>query len=82
MSEPDLLDLLMEQEVGPLPCPHIVSVGKDGTGWTHERNPKSAYYLEWVHSATYCRRSALPGHNRQPIPSMGWSQELQKDVPL
>lgn len=80
-DEPDLFDLLAEQENGPLPCPHVFSVGKSGNGgWEHERDPRSDYYEEWVHSDATCRRSALPGKHKQPIPRARWSRELQKDV--
>lgn len=80
---PDLFDLLDEQENGPKPCPHVYSVGAHGKyGWTHESDPKSDYYLEWVHADPACRRSAIPGHYKQPLPTMGWSRKLQKDVPL
>lgn len=82
-DEPDLLDLLTEQEQGPLPCPHVFLVGKNHNGgWVHERDPASPYFQEWVHSDPRCRRSAIPGHHKQPLPTMGWSRELQKDVPL
>ena len=79
---PDLFDLLDEIEHGPPACPHAYSAGKDGTGWTHERSPDSPYFMEWVHSDPACRRSVRPGHHKQPLPTMGWSRELQKDVPL
>lgn len=83
LDEPNLLDMLEEIEHGPMPCPHVVRVGagkKDG--WEHERNRRSPYYLEWVHSDPHCRRSARPGHSKTPLPTMGWSRELQKDVEL
>lgn len=78
----DLLDLLAEQENGPLACPHRFSAGKHGYAWEHEADPNSPYFEEWVHSDPRCRRSAFPGKNKQPFPKMGWSRELQKDVPL
>lgn len=81
-DEPDLFDLLDEQENGPPPCPHVYRVGKGGSGWAHEQDPASPYFQEWVHSDPSCRRSARPGHSRTPVPTMGWSRELQKDVPL
>lgn len=81
-DEPDLFDLLEEQERGPLPCPHVGGVGRGGSGWTHQRDPKKPYFLEWVHSDPRCRRSAFPGKFKTPLPTMGWSRELQKDVPL
>lgn len=80
--EPDLFDLLDEQENGPKPCPHRFTAGKFGSAWVHETNPHSDYYLEWVHADPRCRRSAVPGKTKQPLPTMGWSRELQKDVPL
>jgi hypothetical protein len=76
---PDLFDLLDEIENGPSPCPHLVT---KTTGWAHERDPRSDYFLEWVHADPNCRRSALPGHSKTPMSTMGWSRELQKDVPL
>lgn len=78
---PDLFDLLDEIEHGPPACPHVYSVGR-GSGWVHEQNPTSPYYLEWVDSNPACRRSAFPGKHKTPMPKMGWSRELQKDVPL
>lgn len=78
----DLLTLLAEQESGPRPCPHRFSAGKRGFGWAHETDPASPYFEEWVHNDPACKRSAFPGKNRDPIPTMGWSRELQKDVPL
>lgn len=80
--EPDLLMLLEEQEHGPPACPHRFSAGKYGSAWAHERDPASPYYEEWVHADPRCRRSAFPGQYKQPVPKMGWSRELQKDVPL
>lgn len=79
---PDLFDLLDEVENGPPACPHVYSAGKNGHGWTHEQDPASSYFLEWVHSDPACRRSAHPGKTKTPMPTMGWSRELQKDVPL
>ncbi len=79
---PDLFDLLDEIEHGPPACPHVYATGKDGTGWVHETTPDSPYFGEWVHSDPRCRRSALPGTSKQPLPGVGWSRELQKDVPL
>lgn len=79
---PDLFDLLDEIEHGPPACPHVSAVGKNGAGWTHETTPGSPYFLEWVHGDPACRRSAHPGAHKQPLPTMGWSRELQKDVPL
>lgn len=80
---PNLLDLLEEQQSGPLPCPHVFAVGKSGNGgWVHQTDPKKPYFLEWVHSDPRCRRSARPGHSKTPLPTMGWSRELQKDVSL
>lgn len=82
VEEDDLLTLLEEQESGPRPCPHVFSVGKGKTGgWVHERDPDSPYYLEWVHSDPNCRRSAIPGHSKTPLPDKVWSRKLQKDVP-
>lgn len=81
-DEPDLFDLLDEIENGPPPCPHVYRVGKGARGWTHENDPASPYFQEWVDSDPSCRRSARPGTNKQPFPTVGWSRELQKDVPL
>lgn len=80
-DEPDLLTLLADMESGPAACPHVFS-SRSGQGWTHEKDPASPYFLEWVHSDPTCRRSARPGHYKTPLPKMGWSRELQKDVPL
>ena len=77
---PDLLDLLQEIEEGPLPCTHPVGV-KNG-GFAMENDPTSDYYREWVHADPACRRSAHPGKFKYPPPTMGWSREQQKDVPL
>lgn len=82
VQEPDLLSLLAEQESGPPACPHRFSAGKYGSAWVHETDPASPYYTEWVHSLPGCRRSAFPGKHKQPLPTMGWSRKLQKDVPL
>jgi hypothetical protein len=79
---PTLLDLLEEQEHGPLPCPHRFAVAKLGHGWAHESDPDSPYFEEWVHGDPACRRSAFPGRYKQPFPTMGWSRKKQKDVPL
>lgn len=79
---PDLFDLLGEIEQGPPACPHVWAVGKNGAGWTHDSAPDSPYFQEWVHGDPACRRPAHPGANKQPFPAMGWSRELQKDVPL
>jgi hypothetical protein len=79
---PDLFDLLDEIEHGPSACPHVYAVGKNGSGWVVETAPDSPYFREWVHSDPACRRSAVPGGSRAPVPTMGWSRELQKDVPL
>lgn len=81
-DEPDLFDLLDEMENGPPGCPHAYAVGKNGHGWTHEKDPNSPYYMEWVDSNPACRRSVRPGTNKQPFPTVGWNCELQKDVPL
>lgn len=82
-DEPDLLDLLAEQESGPRPCPHRFSVGpRSGSSWVWENDPSSPYYTEWVHSDPRCRRSSFPGKSKTPAPTMGWSRKLQKDVPL
>lgn len=81
-DEPDLLTLLEEQDAGPPACPHASSVGvRSGHAWAHEDDPASDYYEEWVHSDPRCRKPAIPGR-KQPFPTMGWSRELQKDVPL
>lgn len=78
----DLLTLLAEQESGPRPCPHAFSVGAAKKwGWVYETDPNSDYYLEYVHSHPGCRRSAFPGKHKTPRPTIGWSRELQKDVP-
>ena len=82
LTGPTLLDLIAEQEHGPLPCPHRFSAGKHGHAWVLETDPRSAYYMEWVHSDPNCRRSAFPGKNKETPPTMGWSRKLQKDVPL
>lgn len=82
VNEPDLLDLLDEAEHGPPPCPHRFSVSVKNGGWVHETDSASPYYLEWVHGDPACRRSAIPGLNRQSLPTRGWSRELQKDAPL
>ena len=79
---PDLFDLLEEIEHGPPPCPHVYAVGKNGSGWAHETSPGSPYFQEWVHGDAACRRSARPGTHKQPLPTVGWSKEHQKDVPL
>lgn len=78
---PDLMtlfDLLDEQENGPRPCTHPAKVST----WTLETDPESPYYMEWVDPNPNCLRSVIPGHSVQPLPTMGWSRELQKDVPL
>ncbi len=80
VDEANLLDLLDEIEHGPPPCPHSVTMNNGG--WTHERDPNSAYYLEWVHGDPNCRRSKFPGKNRTQLPKVGWSKKKQKDVPL
>ena len=79
-DEPDLLDMIEEIEKGPLPCPHMVTMANGG--WSHQRDPKKPYYLEWVHANPRCMRSKFPGKHKTPMPTMGWSRELQKDVPL
>jgi hypothetical protein len=79
-DEPDLLDVIEEIEHGPLPCPHSVNM-KNG-GWAPQMDPKKPYYLEYVHGHPHCRRSKFPGKNKIKAPTMGWSRELQKDVPL
>lgn len=56
----DLFDVIDEAENGPPPCPHFPSV-KTGRGWGLEMDPKSEYYLEWVHADPACRRSKFPG---------------------
>lgn len=77
--EPDLLTLLAEQEDGPPACPHASAGRKEG--FVQDLAPGSPYYAEWVHASPTCRRSPIPGL-KQPVPTMGWSRELQKDVPL
>lgn len=79
-DEPDLLDVIAEIEHGPLPCPHIVGM-KEG-GWTHQTNSRLPYYLEYVHAHPRCMRSKFPGKFKYPLPKIGWSAKLQKDVPL
>lgn len=81
-DEPNLFDLLEEQERGPLPCPHVWRVGKGGHGWRHQTDPARPYFQEYVHADPRCLRSAHPGHSIVPVPTVGWSRELQKDVPL
>ena len=78
---PDLLDLLDEIEQGPPPCLHHHNP-RNGGGWVHETDPDSPYFLEWVHSDPRCRRSALPGLHKTPMPTRGWSRKKQKDVKL
>lgn len=60
-KEPDLLDLLAEQEDDVPNCPHVFRVGprSDGYGWAFETDPNSPHYEEWVHSRPDCR---LPTH--------------------
>lgn len=52
----DLFEAIDEAENGPPPCPHMPQ-----HGFALERDPKSEYYLEWVHSNPACRRSKFPG---------------------
>lgn len=63
---PDLFDILDEIENGPLPCPHRYGVRMETGGWSHETDPHSPYFEEWVHGDPNCRRSAFPGE-KQPL---------------
>ena len=78
----DLLDLINEQLNGPLPCEHVYKVGPrlDGYGWTHETDPTSAYYGEWVHSRPDCRRSSRPGHSVQQPPGGPPIESVRDDL--
>lgn len=58
----DLFEFL-ERETNHL-CPHVFSVGKDGTAWTRDADPKSKYYGCFVHSDPDCRR---PAHMKEAI---------------
>lgn len=78
-DEPDLLDLIEEAEHGPPACPHAVMM-KTG-GFVQEWDEDSPYYAEWVHAHPNCRRSKFPGC-KQPMPTVKWDKELQKDVPI
>lgn len=79
LDEPDLLDMLAEQETGPPACPHAVTM-KTG-GFSQELDETSPYHAEWVHAHPNCRRSKFPG-TKQPLPQVKWSKKLQKDVPI
>lgn len=56
----DIFAAIDEAENGPPPCPHAPNV-KSGYGFALEHDPRSEYYLEWVHADPACRRSKFPG---------------------
>lgn len=78
----DLLELLEEQEHGPLPCPHRFVSAKRGAAYRHDTDPESPYFEEWVHADPSCLRSSFPGQYKDPLPTEGWDPDLQKDVPI
>lgn len=56
----DLFDFIDDR---PMFCPHVYTVGKNGTGWTREHDPASPHFRRWVDSDPDCRR---PAHLKEP----------------
>lgn len=55
-GQTDIFSHIDEAENGPPPCSHA-----SANGFSFDVDPKSPYYLEWVHGDLKCRRSKFPG---------------------
>jgi hypothetical protein len=55
----DIFAVLDEAENGPPACQHVAR------GFALDADPKSDYYMEWVHSDPACRRSKFPGRKQR-----------------